>query len=43
MPADLGRLAMGFVHMVHEGLIRQLNLDLAGRAATRARPPLNDQ
>jgi len=31
LPADLVLLAMGFVHVVHEGLVRELNLKLDGR------------
>jgi len=31
IPADLVLLAMGFVHVVHEGLVRELSLKLDGR------------
>jgi glutamate synthase (NADPH) small chain len=36
VPADLVLLAMGFVHPVHEGMIRDLGVDLDSRGNVRA-------
>jgi glutamate synthase (NADPH/NADH) small chain len=36
LPADLVLLAMGFVHPVHEGLLKQLDVALDGRGNVRA-------
>ena len=36
MEADLVLLAMGFVHPVHEGLLKQLGVELDGRGQIKA-------
>ena len=42
LPADLVLLAMGFVHVVHDGLVEELGLQ-ARRPRQRGRRRLDDQ
>jgi glutamate synthase (NADPH/NADH) small chain len=37
VPADLVLLAMGFLHVVHDGLVNQLGLQLDGRGNVQVR------
>lgn len=43
VPADLVLLAMGFLHVVHSGLVEQLGLALDGRGNVRVRDAMTSQ